>query len=309
MCDSIEIGFDVRRIKADIYHGQAQHSFGFSILKTAGLSSKSSLLSTAHGSMWGLRSSTGFLSPHERVVTLGMENVAFKNSDKVICVGNSVKEELMEGYKIESSKLSVIQNGIDPNRYSPKSKTKKDLYGADDPSIVTFFLKGGFRKGCDIGLRIFTQLEIQLGAATRDVIIQAIVDDHMQTRLAPFRSAHLKTYLTPDNQLLEELLSASDVLVFPSRYEGCPFILLEAMAARNVVLASNIAATRDIIENGVQGFLLDQDEHTWTRRIINLLENQSNLQLVQEKARRTVVEQFHFEAMCRKTLGLYESLL
>lgn len=54
-----------------------------------------------------------------------------------------------------------------------------------------------------------------------------------------------------------KLLAESDVFVFPTRREGLPVALLEAMAAGNAVIASRVGGIPDICVDGVNGFLLD----------------------------------------------------
>ena len=59
---------------------------------------------------------------------------------------------------------------------------------------------------------------------------------------------------------IPRLLGALDVYVQPSRFEGMPLALLEAMAAARPVIASSIDGNRDLIENGVHGWLVPPED-------------------------------------------------
>jgi len=54
-----------------------------------------------------------------------------------------------------------------------------------------------------------------------------------------------------------ELLSAFDVFVLPSIKEGFPWVLIEAMASRLPIIATNVGAVPEIIENGKNGFIIE----------------------------------------------------
>lgn len=58
-----------------------------------------------------------------------------------------------------------------------------------------------------------------------------------------------------------EILSASDVFVLPSRREGLPLSVMEAMAAGKPVVATDVRGSRALVEDGVNGFLVSVDDH------------------------------------------------
>ena len=73
-----------------------------------------------------------------------------------------------------------------------------------------------------------------------------------------------------------ELLKASDIFCFPSLREGLPSSLIEAMACEKPVLASDVRGNRDLIENGIGGFLYEPlDAKGFSEGIARLSENKS----------------------------------
>lgn len=72
-----------------------------------------------------------------------------------------------------------------------------------------------------------------------------------------------------------ELLKSSDCFVFPSRREGLPVALIEAMACGLSVIASNIRGSADLIQDGINGFLFDlKDEESIRQCLSNMFMNQ-----------------------------------
>jgi len=56
---------------------------------------------------------------------------------------------------------------------------------------------------------------------------------------------------------VEKIWSLNHVLVMPSRFEGLPLAIIEAMLCGRPVIATDVAGHAEVIENGVTGFLAD----------------------------------------------------
>ncbi len=72
------------------------------------------------------------------------------------------------------------------------------------------------------------------------------------------------------NDDLINVLNKSKYFILPSHFEGNPKSLLEAMSAGCIVLASNIENHKEIIEDGVDGFLFDLDEGSLFNKFENI---------------------------------------
>jgi glycosyltransferase involved in cell wall biosynthesis len=75
---------------------------------------------------------------------------------------------------------------------------------------------------------------------------------------------------------VEDIWAKNHVLVMPSRFEGLPLAVVEAMLCGRPVIATNIAGNSEIIQDGVTGFLADAPtvssvatalERAWDRRL------------------------------------------
>lgn len=74
---------------------------------------------------------------------------------------------------------------------------------------------------------------------------------------------------------VKELLDSADIFVLPtSKYggheEGSPVALLEAMSMEKLCIASNVAGSRDILINGITGFLFEPDNLNSLRNSLEL---------------------------------------
>lgn len=102
-------------------------------------------------------------------------------------------------------------------------------------------------------------------------------------------------------------LSEADVFFQPSRDEGLPIALLEAMAVGCVPVMSASGAVAEVIEDGRNGFLVDAGNTMQTvgRLKFLLSESEFGWSQLRENARRTVREKFDFKDYLKKLKELY----
>jgi 1,2-diacylglycerol 3-alpha-glucosyltransferase len=103
-------------------------------------------------------------------------------------------------------------------------------------------------------------------------------------------------------------LKAADLFAFASITETQGLVTLEAMAAGLPVVAVDASGTRDILENGKQGFLTQNDANDLANGIINLVENSSVLGNFRTAALRTS-RSYDNTRLARKMLKVYEQAI
>ena len=108
----------------------------------------------------------------------------------------------------------------------------------------------------------------------------------------------------------DELLQALDIFVLPSLNEGIPMALLEAMAASRAVVASRVGGIPEIVEDGVEGILVEPMDVTQLAESCGrLIESPEIAMKMGEQARKRVVQEFSAAAMADRVAGLYEELV
>jgi glycosyltransferase involved in cell wall biosynthesis len=97
-----------------------------------------------------------------------------------------------------------------------------------------------------------------------------------------------------------------DVFALTSRYEGLPYALLEAMALGLPVVATDVVGTRDIVANGVNGYLAPPgNPAAIADAMLRLVENPALRGEMGERGRRLVAERFTLAEMLRRLEFLY----
>ncbi len=106
-------------------------------------------------------------------------------------------------------------------------------------------------------------------------------------------------------------LGRSDIFLLPSRYgEGLPLAILEAMAARVVVVAADVASVRAVIEDGENGFLIEPYN---TAQVVGklkfLLSDEADWKSLRQNARKTVEEKFAIGGYVINLENLYREIV
>lgn len=168
-------------------------------------------------------------------------------STHIVAVSGAVKNSLIRhGIKIE--KIKVILNGIDISKYKDKEIKKNDKF--------TFIFIGRLihQKGVDILLQAFAKTkEGQL------LIVGTGAEEENLKSLSRELKVVDRVKFLGTRQDIPELLLSSDCFVLPSRYEGLPMVLLEAIAARKIIIVSDFESASELIQNNINGIMVHKE--------------------------------------------------
>jgi glycosyltransferase involved in cell wall biosynthesis len=125
------------------------------------------------------------------------------------------------------------------------------------------------------------------------------------TRMISERNLRDHVVLPGFRKNIEDFLPHADVVALPSYTEGLPVIVLEALAARVPVVATAVGGVPEVIENGVNGYLVPPgDPPALARNITKVLSNDEQRRALASRGRQCVEERFTFATQC----GLYQQL-
>jgi N,N'-diacetylbacillosaminyl-diphospho-undecaprenol alpha-1,3-N-acetylgalactosaminyltransferase len=114
---------------------------------------------------------------------------------------------------------------------------------------------------------------------------------------------------TVDDSLRDSLLSASYAVCVPSSRESFGSVVIEAWASGKPVVGGPAAATRELIENGVDGWAVAQDPASIAARLEQLLDDENLARDMGCRGKEKVARQFSWDAVARAHLDVYERVL
>ena len=111
-------------------------------------------------------------------------------------------------------------------------------------------------------------------------------------------------------QEIKAHINKATLCVFPSFAEALPVSWIEAMALKKPIVASNIGWANEIIEDGIEGFLVHPKDHKkYAERILELLENPEMQLELGIKARKKITNTYSVEVVSKQSLLFYEDLI
>jgi glycosyltransferase involved in cell wall biosynthesis len=204
-------------------------------------------------------------------------------------------------------KLDVIMNGIAVDRFRRERDPtlRRALTAGSDELLFLTAARLTPQKGIDVLLR---------AARSVDGARFAIAGGGPERARLEAEAAELgvddRVSFLGRRDDVPALLAAADAFVLPSRYEGTPLALLEAMAAGKPVVASAIGGVDEIVAPGESGLLVPADDPealaTTLRRVVAEPELRASLG---EAARRRAEAEFSVAATARRVTAVYEELL
>jgi glycosyltransferase involved in cell wall biosynthesis len=241
--------------------------------------------------------------------------------DRYIATSRIIQEEFRQ-HSFANGRVHLMPNGVDTDTFRPcatraeKSQLRASL-GLPDRLTVCFVGIIISRKNVDLAVRAFrevrrAQIDAQLVLVgplpeRSDAGAWRYYEELLQyVEREGLKDSVIFTGLQPT---AANYLRASDVFLFPSKQEGMPNALLEAMSSGLPSVASKISGTEDLIEQGSNGFMFAlEDEPAFARTLIELLRNPELSQCVGEQARRFVEKSYSLRALSARYEQIYRDL-
>ena len=230
---------------------------------------------------------------------------------RIICVSDGERREALHA-GLPPAKLTVIPNGLDLSRWQPPTRlarreARQTLRIADDEVVIGAMARLVPQKGIDLLVQACEDL---LPDFPRARIL--IWGDGPQRKMLRSMARRMRL---PQIQFMGETrdpLSAyavMDVYCAPSRWEGCPYALLEAMACALPVVASDIPGHTDFITEGQNGVLCESDLPGPLAGALRITLADEDIRDAFGAAALQQVAGFPLERMVRKTAALYHQVL
>ncbi|NJD54891.1 MAG: glycosyltransferase family 4 protein [Nitrospirae bacterium] len=229
--------------------------------------------------------------------------------DKVVAIGDMIGEAL-EHYGISKQKIAVIRSSVDAAGFDPEGEDLRKEIGIPKEAVVigntSTFTKV---KGQELLLAAFNEV---CGKVPCYLLFAGRLNEESKKKYLPLvdRQYQDRVIFLGHRDDIPRVLRTLDVFVFPSLLEGLGTALLEAMAMKRPVVASDIPTFRNFIEQGSNGVLFSHDEAgDLAEKVVDLIRDEGMRKHLGEKARETIIRKFSLKVMINKTEALYQAVL
>ncbi|MEH2060913.1 MAG: glycosyltransferase family 4 protein [Nostoc sp.] len=237
------------------------------------------------------------------------EKQAFQKAQVVVAVSEKVAQELVN-IGVPRSRIRVIVNGVDLEEFTP---------GESDAC-------GGLRLRQKLGLPENVTLalfagDIRTPRKNLDTVLHALVKvphlhlavvGHIEGSPFPQLAASLglsdRVHFVGFRRDIPEIMRSVDLFIFPSRYEACSLVLLEALSSGLPVITTTATGGAELVTPECGIVLSDSDDIDALAMALMSLVSDSQLMQQMGQAARSVAEQYSWTTMAKTYVDLFEEL-
>ncbi len=224
-----------------------------------------------------------------------------------IALSQEIGDYLVKKIGVHPDKLSKILNGVDTRKYYPRERAEKDSF-----SVCTV---GGLRPVKDqANLVLAVKKLLEKMPHMHDRIKLSLIGDGPARKEleALIAAGHLENIaeITGFRNDVPDMLHEFDIFVLPSKAEGIPNVILEAMACGLPVIATDVGGNRELLVEGETGFLVPpSDSEALADALQIYIQNPHLMKIHGIAARKRIETYFSLETMASAYMRVYDMLL
>jgi glycosyltransferase involved in cell wall biosynthesis len=246
-----------------------------------------------------------------------LEKVAGRFTDVLITTNKDDYKIAKEKNIVPNGKVVYIKGvGVDLERFNPQGLNR----------IANINLSKDFKTNNDFLIIVIAELIkrkniIDILKAAKIVAIHdrafkllIVGDGPLKVELMQFakseKSINERTLFLVRRSDIPELLSISNLFVMTSYHEGLPRAMMEAMAMEKPIVAYDIRGVRDLVEDGLNGFLVPfGDVNALAEKVLYLMEHPEVARAMGKKGRERVEKEFNLNVILPQMEKLYRDIL
>ncbi len=244
-------------------------------------------------------------------ITKVLNKISFNKQTAVIAVSNDVAESIEKNIH-PSIPVHTILNGVNVDHFKKDVDSgwemRKQLGIAENTILIGTIAVFRFQKRLKEWILLMKEVcrnfPDVMGCMVGDGILnpeirQFLKEQDMESKIL---MPGLQTNVLP-------YLSAMDIYLMTSEFEGLPIALLEAMSMECAIVTTDAGGIKELIRDKEDGFTMPVSE--WKelyQPLSNLINNPSEIKIWGAKARRRVEESFSIKTMVAQTEKLYRQV-
>lgn len=245
------------------------------------------------------------------VESINYRNIKMENYKKVIAISNFIKRHLMNYYLIPEDKIVVIYHGVSPDEFNPQKREKyfsliRSKYSISKDDTVLLFVGNEFKRK---GLKyVFEAMKI-LNNKNLKLLVVGNGEIKFFRTFADSLGIGKNVVFAGFCEDVSIYYSVADIFIFPSTFDAFGLVVLEAMASGIPAIVSASTGASEIIEHGVDGFVVDdyRNSSEFARVITDLIKSKELMNRIGKLA-RSKAEKFTWDSVAEKTLEVFKNV-
>jgi len=223
----------------------------------------------------------------------------------VVVILSTRMKEYLATHDLLLPGVQLIPNGVDIGRFHPiydeaMLKTRENT--------VVCVSKFRYEKGNDVLLQAWHIVHKELPQARLILVGGGPLQKQLQRMAEALQITESIEFVGLQSDVPAQLHQAA-IAILPSRWEGMPNALLEAMSCGLPCVATRVSGSEDIIRHGVNGLLVEpEDYQEMAQALLLLLRNPELTQTYGDSARATIETHYSLEHVTDNYVELYQML-
>lgn len=251
------------------------------------------------------------VSKKKKIMFKIIEKYLTKITDNIIAISNYEKQVAINN-NIDKDKIVVIENGIDFENVQLVNMKEiiSGKLGWDKKDIIVGMVA---RVDKQKSPETFINIAELLIKERPDCKFIMVGDGEKRSEIEKMikeKKLDKKIYITGWINNAEDYISAFDIALLTSKWEGFGLVIPEYMAHKKVVVASNVGGISNIIDHNETGFLVDDlNVKTFVKYILELLDNEENKNKIVKQAFKKAENKYDFKRVIHQHIEIYNKLL
>jgi len=228
-----------------------------------------------------------------RIVFCNLFDIVYVNARKIV-------EVLSKDKSFDVNKCRLVYVGVEPLVCNDLTRLRmRESLGLTENQICIMGIgRVAAQKGFDYGIKALSVLVKKHPDVKMVIVGSGAIEEHK--KIAQDYGVSNKVIFTGFRDDIYDLVQAMDIYWLPSRSEGVPNTMMEAMAAKKPVVAFDIAGVAELIKNEENGIVVPfEDIEMLSSKTADLIENPQKRKIIGEKGYQTVVNDYSMEKMCQ----------
>ncbi|MGL4595005.1 MAG: glycosyltransferase [Thermoguttaceae bacterium] len=225
--------------------------------------------------------------------------------EKYVCVSQSVADFAAEEIKLPREKLCVIPNGIDLKNQNA------GVFEKSHKKRILFVGRLDYQKGLDWFFPTIPDWLDELTSWEVWFVGDGPLRNELMKHLAShsFDAVRSRIKMMGWRDDVPQLISESAIIILPSRWEGMPNVILEAMAAKKPVVASDVEGIEELLGShcDIQTFPFG-DEVLFSAKLLTFTENPDTAESVGLENFERVGRHFSLESVIARYSNFFEEI-
>lgn len=191
--------------------------------------------------------------------------------------------EMMKAYledKGTRSRIEIMPTGLDPSYFKENDEVSKRIreeYKGNKKYLFCTVSRLTKEKNIEFVINGLKLLKDKIGNSFNTIVIgEGPLKEVLEEQIKELGLEENITFLNSiSNEKIGDYYRSCDLFLFGSKSETQGIVLLEAMAARNPVVAVKASGVVDVVKNGINGYMTDENVDEWVEKILEIVEDES----------------------------------